>query len=197
MWRTLKVKVNLKSTPLAADRDNPTMALSVRPIPASPTPAAATRDWLEIGTLARRAGAAASALRFYEEQGLLAGSRSAGGRRRYPRAALRRVAFIRVAQSLGLSLAEIRAALATLPGERTPTQADWAKLSRSWQPLLDARIAALTRLRDQLASCIGCGCLSMKHCALTNPADEAALLGSGPRFLLGDRPKATKAARGR
>ena len=143
--------------------------------------------WLEIGSLARRAGVAASALRFYEAQGLLAGSRSAAGRRRYPRAALRRVAFIRVAQSLGLSLAEIRAALATLPGERTPTQADWARLSRGWQPLLDARIAALTRLRDQLASCIGCGCLSMRRCALFNPADAAAALGSGPRYLLGDR----------
>ena len=173
------------------------MAIPVRSIPASPPAAASTRDWLEIGSLARRAGVAASALRFYEEQGLLAGSRSAGGRRRYPRAALRRVAFIRVAQSLGLSLAEIRAALATLPGERTPTQADWAKLSRSWQPLLDARIAALTRLRDQLASCIGCGCLSMKRCALYNPDDEAAQLGSGARFLLGDRPSPAKAARRR
>jgi MerR family transcriptional regulator, redox-sensitive transcriptional activator SoxR len=147
-------------------------------------------DWIEIGSLARRAGVAASALRFYEAQGLLAGGRSAAGRRRYPRAALRRVAFIRVAQSLGLSLAEIRTALATLPGERTPTQADWARLSRGWQPLLDARIAALTRLRDQLASCIGCGCLSMRRCALFNPADAAAALGSGPRYLLGDRPLA-------
>lgn len=150
-------------------------------------PPASTRDWLEIGSLARRAGVAASALRFYEAQGLLSGSRSAGGRRRYPRAALRRVAFIRVAQSLGLSLAEIRAALATLPGERTPTQADWERLSRGWKPLLDARIAALTRLRDQLSACIGCGCLSIRRCALYNPGDGAAVLGSGPRFLLGDR----------
>ena len=181
MWRTLKVKVNLKSTASAADRGNPTMAFSLRSIPASPpTATASTRDWLEIGTLARRAGVAASALRFYEEQGLLAGSRSAGGRRRYPRAALRRVAFIRVAQSLGLSLAEIRAALATLPGERTPTQADWAKLSRSWQPLLDARIAALTRLRDQLASCIGCGCLSMKRCALHQPGRRSSAARQRP-----------------
>ena len=161
-----------------------------------PTP---TDDWIEIGALARRSGVAASALRFYEDQGLLAGARSPGGRRRYPRVALRRVAFIRVAQSLGLSLAEIRAALATLPGERTPTPADWARLSRGWQPLLDARIAALTRLRDQLGSCIGCGCLSMRRCALYNPGDRAALLGDGPRYLLGDvpaNPAVAEAARG-
>lgn len=144
-------------------------------------------DWIEIGTLARRAGVAASALRFYESQGLLTGSRTAGGRRRYPRAALRRVAFIRVAQSLGLSLADILAALATLPGERTPTQADWARLSRTWRPMLDARIAAMTRLRDQLDACIGCGCLSIKRCSLYNPGDTAATLGEGPRYLLEDR----------
>jgi MerR family transcriptional regulator, redox-sensitive transcriptional activator SoxR len=101
---------------------------------------------------------------------------------------LRRVAFIRVAQSLGLSLAQIRAALATLPDGRTPTQADWARLSGDWQPLLNARIAALTRLRDQLASCIGCGCLSIERCALYNPGDAAAaVLGEGPRYLLGDQ----------
>lgn len=141
---------------------------------------------MDIGPFAQRAGVAASALRFYEAQGLLAVGRSASGRRRYPRATLRRVAFIRVAQSLGLSLAQIRAALATLPDGRTPTQDDWARLSRDWQPLLDARIAALTRLRDQLASCIGCGCLSIERCALYNPGDAAAMLGKGPRYLLGD-----------
>lgn len=142
---------------------------------------------IEIGELARRAGVAASALRFYEAQGLLQGSRTAGGRRQYPREALRRVAFIRAAQAVGLRLDEIRAALATLPGARTPTQADWARLSRRWQPLLDERIAALTRLRDQLSSCIGCGCLSLRRCALYNPGDAAARLGAGPRYLLGDR----------
>ena len=142
---------------------------------------------IEIGELARRAGVAASALRFYEAQGLLSGSRTAGGRRQYPREALRRVAFIRAAQAVGLSLDDIRSALATLPGARTPTQADWARLSRTWQPLLDERIAALTRLRDQLSSCIGCGCLSLRRCALYNPGDAAAKLGSGPRYLLGDR----------
>ena len=141
-----------------------------------------------IGALAQRAGVAASALRFYEAQGLIRGSRSAGNQRRYPKETLRRVAFIRIAQSVGLSLDEIRAALATLPEQRTPTRADWARLSRAWKPLLQARIASLTALRDQLDSCIGCGCLSLKTCKLYNPADAAARLGSGPRYLLGDRP---------
>lgn len=145
-------------------------------------------DWIEIGTLARRSGVAASALRYYEAQGLLTGARSARGRRRYSREVLRRVAFIRVAQSLGLSLTQIRAALAALPGERTPTQADWARLSRNWRPMLDARIAALMRLRDQLDSCIGCGCLSLRRCALYNSGDAASVLGEGPRYLLGDPP---------
>ena len=156
------------------------------PVPtATATPT--SKDWLEIGILARRAGVAASALRFYEEQGLLTGSRSESGRRRYPRAALRRVAFIRVAQQVGLSLTDIRAALATLPDQRTPTLADWQRLSRSWQPLLDARIAALTQLRDQLSACIGCGCLSMQKCKLYNPGDGAARLGPGARYLTGDK----------
>lgn len=142
--------------------------------------------WISIGDLSKRAGVAASALRFYQAQGLLEGGRSASGRRQFPREALRRVAFIRAAQAVGLSLDEIRSALATLPGARTPTQADWARLSRSWQPLLDARIAALTRLRDQLSSCIGCGCLSLRRCALYNPGDAAGRRGSGPRYLMGD-----------
>ncbi len=143
--------------------------------------------WIEIGELARRSGVAASALRFYETQGLLSGTRTAAGRRQYPRDMLRRVAFIRAAQAVGLSLDHIKAALATLPGARTPTQADWQRLSRGWQPLLDARIAALTRLRDQLSSCIGCGCLSLRRCALYNPGDVASARGSGPRYLLGDQ----------
>ena len=142
---------------------------------------------IPITELARRSGVAASALRFYEAQGLLGAQRSASGRRHYARCELRRVAFIRAAQAVGLTLEQIRAALATLPDARTPTQADWARLSRGWQPLLDERIAALTRLRDQLASCIGCGCLSLKRCGLYNPGDAAAALGSGPRYLLGDK----------
>jgi MerR family redox-sensitive transcriptional activator SoxR len=144
--------------------------------------------WLLIGDLARRAGVAASALRFYEEQGLIAGTRSSGGHRLYARDALRRVAFIRAAQAVGLGLAEIRQALASLPDGRTPNKADWQRLGRAWQPLLDARIQALQRLRDQLSSCIGCGCLSLKACALYNPADGAGERGPGARYLAGERP---------
>lgn len=145
-------------------------------------------NWIPIGELARRSGLAASALRFYEDAGLLVSGRSESGRRQFPRSILRRVAFIRAAQAVGLTLDEIRAALATLPDGRTPTQADWQRLSRGWQPLLDARIAALTRLRDQLSSCIGCGCLSLSKCALYNPGDQAAVKGAGARYLLGDKP---------
>jgi MerR family redox-sensitive transcriptional activator SoxR len=152
----------------------------------TPRDPASESDWIPIGAFARRAGVAASALRFYETQGLLSGGRSDAGRRRYPRSALRRVAFIRVAQSVGLTLDQVRSALATLPDGRTPTPADWTRLSHSWRPLLDARIDALTRLRDQLASCIGCGCLSLQRCALYNPGDRAAAAGNGARFLLLD-----------
>jgi MerR family redox-sensitive transcriptional activator SoxR len=148
---------------------------------------AASDSWLTIGSFAQRCGVAASTLRFYEAQGLLRGRRSGGGHRQYRRADLRRVAFVRAAQAVGLSLEQVRAALATLPDGRTPTQADWQRLALGWQPLLDQRIAALTRLRDQLASCIGCGCLSLKHCALYNPGDVVAARGAGARYLLGDR----------
>lgn len=144
---------------------------------------------ISIGDLARRAGVAASALRYYEAEGLLASARSAGGRRYYPKAELRRVAFIRAAQAVGLSLDDIKAALAALPDKRTPTKADWERLSKSWRPLLDERIAALTRLRDTLSTCIGCGCLSLKVCALYNPGDAAKAKGAGARYLLGDSPK--------
>ena len=153
--------------------------------------------WLSIGDLARRAGVAASALRFYEDQGLISGGRSAGGRRQYPRHVLRRVAFIRAAQAVGLGLAEIRAALAGLPEGRTPTKADWQRLGGAWQPLVQARIDALVRLRDQLASCIGCGCLSLKACALYNPQDQAARCGNGARYLAGDVPVAAVAVAAR
>lgn len=147
----------------------------------------ALADHLAIGDLAARSGLAPSALRFYEARGLLRAERSAGNRRLYPRAALRRVAFIRAAQRVGLSLDEIGAALAALPGGKTPTRADWARLSRSWQPLLDARIAEIARLRDDLTGCIGCGCLSLQRCRLYNPDDRAAAGGAGARYLLGDR----------
>jgi MerR family redox-sensitive transcriptional activator SoxR len=150
----------------------------------------ASDEPIPIGELARRSGVAASALRFYEEAGLIVSGRSEAGRRRFARSTLRRVAFIRAAQAVGLRLDEIRAALASLPDGRTPTQADWQRLSRAWQPLLDERIAALTRLRDQLGSCIGCGCLSLSKCALYNPGDRAAARGAGARYLLGDKPDA-------
>lgn len=143
-------------------------------------------DLLTIGEVSARAGVAPSALRFYEDEGLIDAERSAGGQRRYRPDALRRIAFIRVAQTVGLSLGDIRAALATLPDERTPTRRDWARLARRWQPMLDERIALLEGLRDQLGSCIGCGCLSLDTCGLYNPGDRAASLGHGPRYLLGD-----------
>lgn len=146
---------------------------------------------LSIGEVAERTGVATSALRFYESEGLLSATRTSGGQRRYPRSALRRVAFVRVAQRVGLSLDEIREALATLPAARTPTKADWARLSASWRPRLDEQIAVLERLRDELSSCIGCGCLSLRECSLYNPSDRAAAAGPGPRYLLTDeRPKA-------
>jgi MerR family redox-sensitive transcriptional activator SoxR len=143
---------------------------------------------LSIGELSRRSGLAPSALRYYEDTGLLESERTAGGRRSYPRSALRRVAFIRAAQQVGLSLGQIRGALEQLPRGRTPTAADWNRLSTSWLPLLDQRIAALTALRDRLDHCIGCGCLSLRSCALSNPDDDAGRSGAGARYLLGDAP---------
>ncbi len=146
-----------------------------------------TPTLLPIGDFSRRAGVAASALRFYEEQGLLHSHRSESGRRQFARGDLRRVAFIRAAQTVGLSLDDIRAALAPLPDARTPTARDWERLSRAWQPLLEARIAELERLRDTLASCIGCGCLSLTKCRLYNPQDAAGRRGPGARYWQGDR----------
>lgn len=134
---------------------------------------------IPIGETAARAGMAASALRFYEEQGLIASVRSEGGRRRYARSVLRRLAFIRAAQNVGLTLEEIRGAMASLPRERTPTPADWARLSAAWRDRLDAQIEGLTALRDGLGSCIGCGCLSLRSCRLMNPGDAMASLGPG------------------
>jgi MerR family redox-sensitive transcriptional activator SoxR len=143
-------------------------------------------DLLSIGEVAERTGVSVSALRFYEAEGMVAPTRSAGGQRRFPRDALRRVAFIRVAQRVGLTLDEIRGALATLPDGRTPTAPDWARLSRAWKAQLDERIQLLAGLRDELSSCIGCGCLSLHACRLYNPDDRARALGQGPRYLLGD-----------
>jgi MerR family redox-sensitive transcriptional activator SoxR len=141
---------------------------------------------LTIGALADRTGVAHSALRFYEAEGLIHATRSAGNQRRYPREVLRRVSFIRVAQQVGLRLDEIRAALASLPQGRTPTEQDWERLARSWRPRIDAQISLLERLRDRLDGCIGCGCLSLGHCRLLNPGDQVGERGPGPRYLLDD-----------
>jgi MerR family redox-sensitive transcriptional activator SoxR len=140
---------------------------------------------LTIGELGDRAGVSPSALRFYEREHLIRATRSDGGQRRYQRDVLRRIAFIRAAQRVGLSLDAIREALASLPEARTPTAGDWKRLSRSWRPLLNERINELERVRDKLDSCIGCGCLSLRACALSNPDDVAATMGPGPRWLLG------------
>ena len=140
-------------------------------------------ELLSIGEVSERTGVADSALRFYDAEGFITSVRSAGGQRRFSREVLRRIAFIRVAQTIGLTLDEIREALTTLPRGRTPTKADWARLSRAWRPRLDAQIALLERLRDQVTSCIGCGCLSLKVCAFTNPDDRAARAGAGAAFL--------------
>jgi MerR family transcriptional regulator, redox-sensitive transcriptional activator SoxR len=143
-------------------------------------------EFLSIGQVAERTGIAVSALRFYEAEGMLHSERSVGGQRRFARDVLRRVAFIRVAQRVGLTLDEIRGALATLPDARTPTAADWARLSRAWKARLDERIRLLESVRDDLSSCIGCGCLSLHACHLYNPEDRARVLGQGPRYLLGN-----------
>jgi MerR family redox-sensitive transcriptional activator SoxR len=140
---------------------------------------------ITIGELSERSGVAASAIRYYEELGLVRSRRTPGNQRRYDRAMLRRLAFIRTAQRVGLSLEEIEAALTSLPSNRTPTKADWTRLSRSWQPRIDAQIRQLERLRDTLDSCIGCGCLSLRRCALSNPDDEVAGRGPGAVFLEG------------
>lgn len=142
-----------------------------------------TTDLLTVSQVAERSGFAPSALRFYERNGLLHATRTAGNQRRYERGVLRRLAFIRAARNVGLSLDEVAAALATLPDGRTPTRADWAKLSRGWRQRLDDQITALTKLRDGLDSCIGCGCLSLKTCAMQNPNDVASVRGTGAVYL--------------
>jgi MerR family transcriptional regulator, redox-sensitive transcriptional activator SoxR len=139
---------------------------------------------LTIGELSARSGVAPSALRFYEQQGLIRSTRTGGNQRRYERSELRRVSFIRIAQQVGVSLDRIKMALAALPDNRTPTKADWERLSRQWRRDLDERITMLERLRDKLTGCIGCGCLSLQSCALYNPGDELAAEGPGPRRLI-------------
>lgn len=139
--------------------------------------------YLTIGELSQRSGVATSALRYYETQGLVHAERTAGNQRRYRRAALRRVAFVRSAQRVGLTLEEISEALATLPEGRTPTKADWTRLSQSWRPRIDAQIERLERLRERLDGCIGCGCLSLRTCSLSNPGDAVADRGPGAVYL--------------
>ena len=138
---------------------------------------------LTIGHLAERAGLTTSAIRFYESRGLIHSVRTSGNQRRYEQATLRRLAFIRTAQRIGLSLDEVGEALSTLPENRTPNKADWARLSRAWRPRLDEQIERIERLRDKLDGCIGCGCLSLKTCALNNPDDVVAPRGPGAVFL--------------
>jgi MerR family redox-sensitive transcriptional activator SoxR len=151
---------------------------------------------LAIGEVARRTGLATSAIRFYEDKGLISSERTPSGQRRFRRDTLRRIAFIRVAQRVGVSLEEIAEALATLPAGRTPTRSDWERLSRRWRARLDERIGLLAALRDGLTSCIGCGCLSLATCRLYNPDDRAAAFGPGPRYLLGDSREEGRLRRG-
>lgn len=141
---------------------------------------------ISIGFLARRTGLAVSAIRYYETQGLIAPERNAGGQRRFPRSDIRRLSFVIMAQKFGFSIARIRELLATLPDNRTPNARDWARISGVFRAELDARIASLEAMRDQLDGCIGCGCLSLEKCALYNPADGAGQLGAGPRYLMGN-----------
>ena len=145
-------------------------------------------ELLTIGEVSRRSGVASSALRFYEERGLISSERAGSGHRRYPRAVLRRIAFIVFAQRVGLTLEEIGGELGKLPGDRVPNKRDWSRLSSGWSARIDERIAELERLKLGLTGCIGCGCLSLERCRLANPGDRAAGLGPGPRYWVGDRP---------
>ena len=142
---------------------------------------------LTVGQLAARSGVAVSALHFYERQGLISSRRTSGNQRRYPREMLRRVALIRIAQRVGISLTDVAAVLALLPDGRTPTRRDWQRISRSWRAELEARIRHLQQLRDDFTDCVGCGCLSIDRCALANPGDRLAKHGAGPRRLLESR----------
>ena len=151
---------------------------------------------LTINQISRRSGVAASALRYYEERGLIASERAGSGHRRFPRATLRRLAFIVFAQRLGMSLEEIRTELGKLPNDHVPKGRDWGRLSGAWTSRIDERIAELERLKTGLAECISCGCLSLERCKLVNPADKAGLLGPGPRYWIGeDRTRSRRDSR--
>ncbi|GAB4355151.1 MAG: redox-sensitive transcriptional activator SoxR [Oricola sp.] len=146
-------------------------------------------DRLAIGELARRTGIAVSAIRYYEQQGLIASERNAGGQRRFLRSDIRRLSFILIAQQFGFTLPQIRAVLDRLPDGRTPTKADWTKISEDFRAELDRKIETLTELRYRLDKCVGCGCLSLTDCTLYNPQDRVAAKGAGPRYLMGDKPE--------
>lgn len=148
-----------------------------------------TTDWLSIGQLAERTGLSVSAIRFYEERGLVSPLRGAGGRRRFLRSDIRRLSFVMIAQGFGYSIAEIAEMLEALPTGRTPTKKDWTRISHGFRVAVDRRIEELTQMRDRLDSCIGCGCLSLRTCALHNPEDRARRLGAGPRYVMGDEPE--------
>jgi MerR family redox-sensitive transcriptional activator SoxR len=145
-------------------------------------------ELLTITEVSRRSGVASSALRYYEERGLIHSQRAGSGHRRYPRPVLRRIAFIVFAQRIGLSLDEIGSELAKLPPERAPTRSEWSRLSSTWTRRIDERIGELELLKLGLTECIGCGCLSLDRCKLANPGDRAARLGPGPRYWVGDAP---------
>jgi MerR family redox-sensitive transcriptional activator SoxR len=145
-------------------------------------------ELMTIGEVSQRSGVASSALRFYEERGLITSERAGSGHRRFPRPVLRRIAFIVFAQRIGLKLEEIGEELAKLPPDRAPTRRDWSRLSSGWTARIDERIAELERLKHGLTECIGCGCLSLERCQLSNPGDRAARFGPGPRYWVGDRP---------
>jgi MerR family transcriptional regulator, redox-sensitive transcriptional activator SoxR len=156
--------------------------------------ASAQPAFLTISELSARSGAAPSALRFYESEGLILAHRTTGNQRRYPRHMLRRVAFIRAGRQVGLELREIKASLALLPTDRAPTRAEWGRAARTWQTKIETKIAELQVMSRTLGSCIGCGCLSLRRCALYNPQDAAASRGAGARWLLGDEPPAADPA---
>lgn len=145
-------------------------------------------DLLTIGRLAERTGLSVSAIRFYESKGLVRSTRNAGGHRRFERADIRRLSFVLIAQQFGFTIGQIKAELDQLPARRTPTKADWAKISRGFRHALDDKIAMLTRLRDDLDGCIGCGCLSLQSCRIYNADDRAARSGPGPRYLMDGQP---------
>ena len=152
----------------------------------------AAAEGLSIGEIAARTGLAVSAIRYYEAEGLIAPWRNSGGQRRFQRSDIRRLSFVMAAQQFGFTLPQIKAELERLPRHRAPSRADWARIAQTFRVALDTRIAQMERLRDTLDGCIGCGCLSLEACALYNPADRAGARGTGPRYLMGDRPDNAK-----